>query len=53
MHDKGIIIARFLEFMNNEARSCSRDFGCVAPLFAYRMFGGLYSMEELKTGIGI
>lgn len=35
------VIARMLEFMENEARSCSMDFGCVTPEYVYRMWGGV------------
>lgn len=45
------IVSRLKEFLENEARSCSMDFGCVTPLYAYRMFGGQYSMEEIETGL--
>ena len=31
------IIDRLKEFMENEARSCSMDYGCVAPEYVYRM----------------
>lgn len=37
--------------MENEARSGSMDFGCVTPLYAYRMFGGQYSMEAIESGL--
>jgi hypothetical protein len=37
--------------MENEARSCSMDFGCITPLYAYRMFGGQYSMEDIEKGL--
>ena len=39
------MIPQLREFIENEARSCSMDFGCVNPLYVYRMFGGQYSME--------
>lgn len=45
------VVARLREFMENEARSGSMDFGCVTPLYAYRMFGGQYSLEEIENGI--
>ena len=45
------IVDRLRELMENEARSCSMDFGCVTPLYAYRMFGGQYSMEENESGL--
>ncbi len=31
---------RLQEFIECEARSCSMDFGCVTPIYIYRMFGG-------------
>ena len=30
---------RLRAFMENEARSCSMDFGCVTPLYVYRIYG--------------
>jgi hypothetical protein len=45
------IISRLKEFLENEARSGSMDFGCVTPLYAYRMFGGQYSMEDIESGL--
>ena len=41
------IIERLNEFMNNEARSCSMDFGCVTPEYVYRMWGGSVAIEEI------
>ena len=45
------IVARIREFMENEARSCSMDFGCVTPLYVYRMFGGQLAMEDIENGL--
>lgn len=28
---------RLKTFIENEARSCSMDFGCITPLYVYRM----------------
>ena len=44
------ILDRLREFMENEARSCSMDFGCVTPEFVYRMWGGKFSMEDIENG---
>lgn len=33
-------IERLKTFMENEARSCSMDFGCVTPQYVYLMWGG-------------
>jgi len=45
------LITRLREFMESEARSCSMDFGCITPKYAYRMFGGQYSMEDIENGL--
>lgn len=39
------------EFMENEARSCSMDFGCITPLYAYRMLGGKYDIGDVLTAL--
>lgn len=39
------------EFMETEARSCSMDFGCVTPLYVYRMWGGAITMEDIENGL--
>lgn len=35
------------QFMEDEARSCSMDFGCVTPQYVYRMWGGTVDIEEI------
>ena len=45
------IVERLKELMENEARSCSMDFGCVTPLYAYRMFGGSVSIDEIDKAL--
>ena len=42
------IVHRLKEFMENEARSCSMDFGCVTPEYVYRMWGGSVAIEEIE-----
>ena len=39
------------EFIENEARSGSMDFGCITPLYVYRMWGGSVSIEEIEMGL--
>lgn len=39
------------EFLEQEARSCSMDFGCVTPLYVYRMWGSQFSIEEIENGL--
>ena len=43
------IIEELKEFIENETRSCSMDFGCITPEYAYRMLGGKYCIEEIKV----
>ncbi len=45
------IVEILREFIENEARSCSMDFGCVTPLYVYRMFGGQYPMTDIENGL--
>lgn len=45
------IVLRLQEFMENEARSCSMDFGCVTPLYVYRMWGGCVAIDEIATAM--
>lgn len=41
-------VFRLREFIENEARSCSMDFGCVTLLYVYRMWGGVVTLEEIE-----
>lgn len=43
-----ILVLRLKEFMENEARSCSLDFGCVTPEYVYRCWGGSVAIEEIE-----
>ena len=45
------VVSLLKEFMENEARSGSMDFGCITPLYVYRMFGGQYSMDDIESGL--
>ena len=45
------IVSRLKQFMENEARSCSMDFGCVTPEYVYMMWGGSVAIEEIATGL--
>ena len=45
------LVSRLRELMENEARSCSMDFGCITPLYIYRMWGGTISMEDIEAGL--
>ena len=45
------IVLRIRDLIENEARSCSMDFGCITPLYVYRMLGGAVSMKEISTAM--
>ena len=45
------LISRIKEFMENEARSCSMDFGCVTPEYVYRMWGGQVPINEIEQAL--
>ena len=45
------LIERLREFLENEARSVSMDFGCITPLYVYRMWGGQYPIEDIENGL--
>lgn len=47
------LVERLKEFLEQEARSCSMDFGCVTPLYVYRMWGGSVAIEEIADAIDI
>lgn len=45
------LIQRLERFLEDEARSGSMDFGCITPLYVYRMWGGAVPMEEIAAGL--
>ena len=45
------LIDRLKEFMEDEARSCSMDPGCITPLYVYRMWGGSVALEEIERAM--
>lgn len=46
-----IIIQKLEQFLEDEARSCSMDFGCVMPLYVYRSWGGKVAIEDITSGL--
>ena len=42
------IILRIRNLIEHEARSCSMDFGCITPLYVYRMLGGTVNIEKIE-----
>lgn len=47
------IVTRLREFIENEARSCSMDYGCINPLYVYRMWGNEIPLEVIEKGLMI
>ena len=45
------VVSRLKEFLEVEAKSGSMDFGCITPLYVYRMWGGAVPMEEIAAGL--
>lgn len=45
------VVERLKCFLECEARSSSMDFGCVTPLYVYRMWGGAVPWEDIKEGL--
>ncbi len=45
------IVERLRNFMENEARSCSMNFGCITPEYVYRMWGGSVAIEEIANAM--
>lgn len=44
------IVDRLRELIEDEARSCSMDFGCITPKYVHRMLGGTVPMEDIISG---
>ena len=45
------VVAALKAFMENETRSCCMDFGCITPLYVYRMWGGVVALEEIEAAM--
>lgn len=45
------VVERLRQFMENEARSCSMDFGGITPLYVYRMWNGDVSLDEIERAM--
>lgn len=46
-----IILDRLKEFMENEARSCSMDFGCISPEYVYRSWRGTVPLNKIEEAL--
>lgn len=47
------LVYRLQQFLENEALSCSMDFGCITPEYVYRMLGGQYSIDEIQDALSL
>lgn len=45
------IVTRLRKFMENKAKSCSMDFGCITPEYVYRMWGGTVELEVIEEAM--
>ena len=39
------------QFIENEMRSCSMDYGCITPEYVQRAWGGRVVIEEITQGL--
>ena len=47
------LLSQLQEFIENETKSCSMDFGCITPEYVYRMWGGLVSLDDIEAGLKV
>ena len=45
------VVEHLRQFMEDEARSCSMDFGGITPLYVYRMWNGDVPLEEIERAM--
>ena len=50
--DKSLVL-RLREFIEQETRSCSMDFGCITPLYVYRVWGGMVPFDEIEEAFQV
>ena len=51
MNENIELVNRIQELIENDARSCSMDFGCVTSEYVYRMWGGQVSLNEIEQAL--
>ena len=49
--DRQNLIICLSDFIENETRSCSMDFGGITPLYVYRSWGGTVAIDEIAAGL--
>ena len=45
------VVVRLRQFLEDEARSCSMDFGGITPLYVYRMWNGDVPLDEIESAM--
>lgn len=45
------ISERLYQFIIDEARSSSMDFGCIIPIYVYRMWGETVAYDEIENAL--
>jgi hypothetical protein len=45
------VVEHLRQFMEDEARSCSMDFGGITPLYVYRMWNGDVPLDEIESAM--
>ena len=51
MNNNPDLISRLCQFLEDEARSCSMDPGCITPEYVFRMWGGKVPLEEIDAAL--
>lgn len=49
--EKDELLIRLKRFLADEARSCSMDYGCVTPLYVFRMWGGTVAIDKIVDAL--
>ena len=45
------VVERLKDFVENETRSCSMDFGGITPIYVYRMWNGSVALDEIEKAM--
>ena len=45
------LIYKIKDLIEQEARACSMDFGCITPEYVYRMWGGRVPLIEIESAM--
>jgi len=51
MYSNSDLLDKLRQFLEDEARSCSMDPGCITPEYVFRMWGGQVSLEEIEAAL--